>query len=39
MRSEIKILFKNLYAEYILVSTVFHTVDPTFETKKESQKI
>ena len=39
MRSEIKILFKNLYAEHILVSIVFHTMDPTFETKKEFQKI
>ena len=38
-RSEIKILLKNLYAEHILVSTVFHNVDPTFETKKEFQKI
>ena len=28
-----KILFKNLYAEHILVSIAFHTVDPTFGTK------
>ena len=28
-----KILFKNLYAEQILVSVAFHTVDPTFGTK------
>ena len=33
MRSEMKILFKNLYAEQILVSIAFNTVDPTFETK------
>ena len=38
-RSEIKILLKNLYAEHILASTVFHNVDPTFETKKKFQKI
>ena len=33
MRSEMKILFKNPYAEQILVSIAFHTVDPTFGTK------
>ena len=33
MRSEMKILFKNLYAEKIVISITFHTVDPTFETK------
>ena len=33
MRSEMNILFKNLYAEQILVSIAFHTVDPTFGTK------
>ena len=31
--SEMNILFKNLYAEQILVSIAFHTVDPTFGTK------
>ena len=33
MRSEIKILFKNLYAEQILASIAFHTVDSIFGTK------
>ena len=33
MRSEMNILFRNLYAEQILVSIAFHTVDPTFATK------
>ena len=33
MRSEMNILFRNLYAEQILVSIAFHTVDPTFGTK------
>ena len=33
MRSEMNILFKNLYVEQILVSIAFHTVDPTFGTK------
>ena len=33
MRSEVKILFKNFYAEQILVSTAFHNVDPIFGTK------
>ena len=33
MRSEMKILFKNLYVEQILVSIAFHTVDPSFGTK------
>ena len=28
-----KILFKNLYAEKMLVSIAFHTVDPMFGTK------
>ena len=28
MSSEIKVLFKNLYAEEILVSIAFHTVEP-----------
>ena len=30
MCSKMKILFKNLYAEQILVSIAFHTVDPTW---------
>ena len=33
MRSEMNILFKNLYVEQILVSIAFRTVDPTFGTK------
>ena len=33
IRSEMNILFKNFYAEQILVSTAFHTVDPTFGIK------
>ena len=33
MRFEMNILFKNLYAEQILVSIAFHTMDPTFGTK------
>ena len=33
MRSKMKILFKNLCAEQILVSIAFHTVDPIFGTK------
>ena len=33
MRSEMKILFRNLYAEQILGSIAFHTVDPNFGTK------
>ena len=33
MRIEMNILFKNLYAEQILVNIGFHTVDPTFGTK------
>ena len=33
MRSEMKILFKNIYAEQIFVSIAFHTVDPIFGTK------
>ena len=33
MRFEMNILFKNLSAEQILVSIVFHTVDPNFGTK------
>ena len=33
MHSEMKILFKNLYSEQILVSIAFPTMDPTFETK------
>ena len=33
MRSEMNILFRNLYAEQILVSIEFHNVDPTFGTK------
>ena len=33
MRSEMNILFKNLYVEQILVSIAFHTVEPTFGTK------
>ena len=33
MGSEMKILFKNLYNEQILVSIAFHGVDPTFGTK------
>ena len=33
MSSEMKILFKNLHAEQILVSNAFHTVDLTFGTK------
>ena len=33
MRSEMKILFKKLYAEQFLVSIAFHTVEPTFGTK------
>ena len=33
IRSEMNILFKNLYVEKILVSVAFHTVDPTFRTK------
>ena len=33
MRSNMKILFKNLYAKQILVSSTFYNVDPTFETK------
>ena len=33
MRSEMKILFKNLYAEHILASIAFHTVDYTIGTK------
>ena len=33
MRFEMNILFKNLYAQQILVSIAFHTVDPTFEGK------
>ena len=32
MRSEMKILFKSLHAEQILVSVAFHTVGPTFGT-------
>ena len=30
---EIKVLFKNLYAEQILVSIEFHTMDPIFGTE------
>ena len=33
MRSEMKILFKNLYAEQILVSIAFRTVHLIFGTK------
>ena len=33
MRSEVIILFKNLYAEQILVSIAFDTVEPIFGTK------
>ena len=33
MRSEMKILLKNLYVEQLLVSIAFHTVNPTFGTK------
>ena len=33
MRSEMKIPFKNLYAEQILISIAFHTMDPTFGKK------
>ena len=33
MRSEMKILFKNLNTEQILVSIAFNTVDTTFGTK------
>ena len=33
MRFEMKILFKNPYADQILVITAFHTVDPTLGTK------
>ena len=33
MRSEMNILFKNLYAEQTLVSIAFDTVDPTFGNK------
>ena len=33
MRTEMKILFKNLYAEQILVGIAFNNVDPTFGTK------
>ena len=31
MGSEMKILFKNLYAKQILVGAAFHTVDATFK--------
>ena len=31
MRSEMKILFKKLYAEQILVSIAFHTADQAFK--------
>ena len=31
MGSEMKILFKNLYAKQILVGPAFHTVDATFK--------
>ena len=37
MPSEMKILFKNLYAKEILVSIAFHSVDPTFATKQQFQ--
>ena len=30
MDSEMKIMFKNLYVEQILISIAFHTVDPIF---------
>ena len=33
MRSKMNILFKSLYAEQILVSITFHTMDPTFGRK------
>ena len=33
MRSEMKILFENLFAEQILVSIAFHTIDLTSGTK------
>ena len=33
MPSEMKILFKNLYVEQILVSIAFNTVNPAFGTK------
>ena len=33
MRSEMKILFKKLHVEQILVSIAFHTMNPTFGTK------
>ena len=33
MHSEMKNLFKNVYAKQILVSIAFHNVDPTFGTK------
>ena len=36
--SKMKILFKNLYAEQILASIAFHTVDPIFGTKWQLQK-
>ena len=32
IRSEIKILFKNLYGKQLLVSIAFHTVDLIFGT-------
>ena len=39
MRSEMKILFKNLYAEQILVSIAFHTIDQIFGTNSNFKKI
>ena len=33
MRSEMKIIFKNLYLEQILVSIAFHSLDLAFGTK------
>ena len=34
MRSKMKILFKNLYTEQILVTIAFHTMGPTFGRKQ-----
>ena len=33
MHSEMKIIFKNLYAEQILAIIAFHTMDPILRTK------
>ena len=38
MSSKMNILFKNLYAEQILVGIAFHTVDPTLEQNSNFKK-